>query len=452
MGRRKIGQSGRPSLPRGIHSPRVQLTLYSLLLVATPFIMLRNFLQSAIGKLSLSTFSVGGLAIPIVPTVAAALVAALLWTFRPKLTRRRLIAAAAAVAMIALAQQITDFYFGHRFYELQVNWHYIAYGIFALLAYRDLTSKGRPLARILLTTFGLAILYSAFDEGLQLAITSRIFDMSDIGKDAWGALTGITALLIAKEHKELAGGKWRRIRRPSLRAYFDHAPSVWVLITASALFLLGFSSLLADVGYTWGVLALTIVSSLAFFLLLHLSQFRLIGRAMLALAVISVLAGAIQIFRHRDDGIAAHRYGLTVYKGIPIPFFDVMLFPEGGFRLVDKKHYFNARDREIPQSPARRRRSDRFGISGTWGQGLSAAERQPVRLQQVHQGRHPGHHPPDCGSVRSLQSTQTAGKECPLRHPHHLLTLARPAALPHPLTPAVVEISSCGSCWESGPS
>jgi hypothetical protein len=383
MGRRKIGQSDRPSLPRGIHSPRVQLTLYSLLLVATPFIMLRNFLQSAIGKLSLSTFSVAGLTIPIVPTVAAAIVVVLLRIFRPRLTRRRLIAAAVAAALIALAQQITDFYFGHKFYELQVNWHYIAYGIFAFLAYRDLTSRGRPLARVILTTFGLAILYSTFDEGFQLAITNRIFDTSDIGKDAWGALTGITALLVAKDHKELAGGKWRRIRRPTLRAYFDHAPSVWVLIAASALFLLGFSSLLTEVGYTWGVLALTVASSVVFFLLLHLSQFRMIGRAMLALALIAFLAGAIQVVRHRDDDIVARRHGLTVYKGIPIPFFDVMIFPEGGFRLVDKKHYFNARDREF----LNRRRAD-IVLIGSGYQGMGGRGFQQQRGSQFVYNHH----------------------------------------------------------------
>jgi hypothetical protein len=33
-----------------------------------------------------------------------------------------------------------------------------------------------------------------------------------------------------------------------------------------------------------------------------------------------------------------------VYKGIPIVFYDVMIFPNGTFRLVDKKHYFNSRD------------------------------------------------------------------------------------------------------------
>ena len=30
--------------------------------------------------------------------------------------------------------------------------------------------------------------------------------------------------------------------------------------------------------------------------------------------------------------------------GVPVVFFDVLVFPDGSFRPVDKKHYFNTRD------------------------------------------------------------------------------------------------------------
>ena len=39
------------------------------------------------------------------------------------------------------------------------------------------------------------------------------------------------------------------------------------------------------------------------------------------------------------------RYGLTTYRGVPLPFFDLMIYPGGAFRPIDKKHYFNNRDR-----------------------------------------------------------------------------------------------------------
>jgi hypothetical protein len=66
---------------------------------------------------------------------------------------------------------------------------------------------------------------------------------------------------------------------------------------------------------------------------------------LLALGVIGALILGQSAVRHRHDGIGTHRYGLTVYRGIPVPFFDVMIFPDGHFRAVDKKHYFTPRDR-----------------------------------------------------------------------------------------------------------
>jgi hypothetical protein len=53
----------------------------------------------------------------------------------------------------------------------------------------------------------------------------------------------------------------------------------------------------------------------------------------------------VSYLQHRGDGIGRHQYGLTVCQGIPVPFFDVLVFPDGRFRPVDKKHYFNPRDR-----------------------------------------------------------------------------------------------------------
>jgi hypothetical protein len=40
-----------------------------------------------------------------------------------------------------------------------------------------------------------------------------------------------------------------------------------------------------------------------------------------------------------------HRFGLTVYKGVPVAYFDLMIHTDGTFRLVDKKHQFLVPDR-----------------------------------------------------------------------------------------------------------
>ena len=66
-----------------IHSTRLHLVLYSALLVATPFLMLRAYLQDAIGRVSLAEIPIAGLSVPVVPLVAAGCVGALLAAFRP---------------------------------------------------------------------------------------------------------------------------------------------------------------------------------------------------------------------------------------------------------------------------------------------------------------------------------------------------------------------------------
>jgi hypothetical protein len=111
------------------------------------------------------------------------------------------------------------------------------------------------------------------------------------------------------------------------------------------LIFLAVSSVLTEVPYVGLVLAITVALFAFFFLLFHASQW-LWGKVCIALLLVAVVAGSSYSFvKHRSEGIIHNRYGLTVYKGIPIPFFDVLFFPNGTFRLVDKKHHFNYRDR-----------------------------------------------------------------------------------------------------------
>jgi hypothetical protein len=347
MSRKKHPDRSRAALDHGIQSPRLHLILYSLLLVATPFIMLHAYMQQAIGRLSLAKLPIPGVEVPLVPTAAAFVVTGLYLIFRPRISRRRLFALAVGVVMITMAQRITDYYFGHRFYEIQVNWHYLAYTIFAFMVYRDLRPRGASMARTMLTTFGLAIACSTFDEGFQLALSSRIFDVSDIAKDAWGVTIGITLILLGGEHPELHRDAWRKIRHPNLRGYFTHPASIWILLLAVGVLFLGYASLLTDAQYA-GLIAVLVAATFGvFFCVLHLSRRLVWRRVFLAVTIVCAMALGAQFVRHRNEQIVSHRYGLTVYKGIPIPFFDVLVFPEGGFRIVDKKHYFNKRDRDF---------------------------------------------------------------------------------------------------------
>jgi len=353
--RRRLTQSTRTKTRTDwIHSPRFHVVLYSLLLVVTPFLMVRDFLQPAIGRLSTSGFQLGALAVPIVPLVAVVLLATLLIVFRSRLAWRHVGAGVLGLGMIALAQQVADYYFDHLFYELQQNWHYIAYGIFAFMMYRDLGRRGVPLPRIMLLTFLFAATYSAFDEAFQMHMGSRVFDMGDIAKDVWGASAGAGMLYVGTQG---FGNLWagvREFRKKELGAYLKSPASVFVLMFILGFLFLCFASLLTDPPYWKHILLFTVTSFVVVFGVLHFSQFRA-GKIVLLVLVGSCLVTQSFFFlKHRDEYVVHNGYGLTVYKGIPIPFFDALFFPDGTFRLVDKKHYFNDRDRTflLRQEPA----------------------------------------------------------------------------------------------------
>ncbi|MGD8450318.1 MAG: VanZ family protein [Phycisphaerae bacterium] len=327
-----------------VHSSRLHVVLYSLLLLATPFILLRSFLVEAIGAASGTTVPLAGHNIPIVPVLALLIVIGLAIALHAYITWRRLAATVAALLMIALAQQITDYYFDHKFYDLQQNWHYFAYGLFAFMMYRDLAPRGVSPAHIMLITYIAAMLYSTLDEAFQMHMSSRVFDVSDIAKDVWGTLMGLVVLLFGNPPASDAPADARRLRHPRLGDYVRHPASLLVLLIALTLLLLINASLLSDFEHWPIVIAFTAAMFAVFFAVLHFSQHRRIGRVLLAACLVIVAVQAFFYIRHRGDNIVHSSFGLTVYKGIPIPYYDVLIFPDGSFRPVDKKHDFNYRD------------------------------------------------------------------------------------------------------------
>ena len=336
-----------PNVPRGIHSPRLHVIMYGLLLVATPFVLLQSFLVEKISEISGTIVNIGTADLPVLPLVAAVALAVMLICCRRKLTWLRLIACVLVLLMNALAQQITDYYFDHNFYDLQQNWHYLAYALFAYMVYRDLTPRGVPPARIILITYATALTLSTFDEIFQMHMSSRVFDVSDIAKDVWGTLMGILFIYLITNSFESLKEQWRILRHRRVYNYLTHPPSLLVLITAFGAMFVIFASLLTDYEYCHWAVLLTIGGLFVFFVILHLSQ-RMAFRAIFITMAIGVIGlQGYAYVAHRDDGITFWADGLTVYNGIPILFFDVMIFADGGFRLVDKKHYFNNRDQEF---------------------------------------------------------------------------------------------------------
>jgi len=329
---------------RWIYSSRLHLVMYSMLLVATPFIFLQSFLVEKIGEISATRAPVGPYSIPLMPVIGLIAVVVLIFWLRRLITKYLIAAIGVVVLMNAAAQQITDYYFDHRFYDLQQNWHYIAYALFAYMMYRDLEPRGKSLARIMWLTFVSAMLFSTFDETFQKHMSSRVFDVSDIAKDTWGVLMGMVLVYLGGPRAGEMLKSGRSIRHRRIGEYFRHPLSSLILMVVLTFILLCNASLLSDFEYWPMVLLLSAAGIVAVFMAFHFSQYKKAMIAMSTAAALVVVAQGWAFLKYKSEGVVHNSYGLTVYRGVPIPFYDVLIFPDDGFRLVDKKHYFNSRD------------------------------------------------------------------------------------------------------------
>lgn len=330
-----------------IHSTRLHAILYSFLLVFTPFIVLQNFLMDKIAEVTGTRVSLGGVAVPLVPVVAALLLVVGAVALRRHLTRRLLVAIGLVALLDAAGQSISDFYFDQKFYDLLQNWHYIAYALFAPMVYRDLAPRRLPLARILWITYFAAFGFSLFDEGFQRLLSNRVFDLSDVAKDVLGCLMGLILVTAARRDGPSPQEAWHDFRRTPPSAHFRNPLSVIFFLSVFTFILLTCTSLQSDAVYAAAALGMSVGFSLLF-LAAYCLLFRRAGRlavGVVALAIVGVLG--VGFIRHHDAQIVSNRYGLTVYKGLPIVYFDVMIYPDGTFRLVDRKHAFTNRDQQL---------------------------------------------------------------------------------------------------------
>ncbi|MBP9026707.1 MAG: VanZ family protein [Phycisphaerae bacterium] len=330
-----------PSRLEWIHSTRLHLVATALLVVCMPFLMLRAYLQDAIGRASAATFPFMGVDVPWVLVVASVVGVGLLALLWPYLNRGRLVAAGIAVLMIAYGQYINDYYFGHEFYELQLNWHYFAYMFFAVILYRDLTPRGYKPATIIGLTVGVSLALSTFDELFQTFVNNRFFDTGDISKDVWGGVMGL--LLVYNGSSELRS--WLPLRHRRLSEYFKSPGSMMLLLGVTSLGLLTYCSLLNIADEIPITIYLTIGTFVVTFLILHLSQFRPWRWAMITIAVLAIGAQAWALVHYRDSGMVYWRPGLAVYRGLVWPYFDFAILPNGTLHPATKLHEFNPRDR-----------------------------------------------------------------------------------------------------------
>ncbi len=326
-----------------ISTARVNLFLYSLLLIITPFLLLQNYLQDAIGILSDMSFFIGSVKIPFILAAFVLFVGLLVIRFRKSLGIRCGIVWLVIFLMWMIGQRTADYYLDLPFYQLQHNWHYFAYGIYAFLAYQVFSAKTDSPGRIVMSIFLMAMMISVFDEALQVLISTRVFDISDIAKDLWGTLMGSIFVFFVYKKGEIVRKGWR-IREKKRNDYLKNPLSLLVFMMIFTYILLFVSSNLSDSKYGFSAVLITIAVFLVLFYLVHITRTKR-GRI-----VAGVISGILLVFllysiiTNSDRDITRNKPGLTVYKGIPVPYFDIMIFENGGFRLVDKKTFFNQTD------------------------------------------------------------------------------------------------------------
>jgi VanZ family protein/uncharacterized protein len=330
---------------RYFQQPKTHRSLYVLLLIATPFLLLQNYLQSFIGTLSDASFSINEIEIPYVLLIASVLVITVLVLFRRSITTFKIFAWFFVLFLFWVGQQSTDYYFNHKFYELQYNWHYFAYGIFAALNYRVLKTKHFPPQKIILNTFFYALGISAFDELVQIPLSNRIFDVGDISKDLWGTMIGMFILFVIIENAQIFRNS-KPYRQVSWKNYLAEPKSVFILAFIFAYIFMVIASLLTDSDYLWQAIVIPVFIFGVVFLIIHLSQNKKWRLAFIAIFITLSGIQLIALSKYWKENITYCGDYLLVYKGIPLPYFDALIYPSGRFRAVDKKTHFSTRDQQ----------------------------------------------------------------------------------------------------------
>jgi hypothetical protein len=189
-----------------------------------------------------------------------------------------------------------------------------------------------------------ALVISSFDEMIQIPLSNRIFDLGDVSKDLWGTMIGLVFVFVIIENGKLFSGSFK-VRYPKLKDYLSDAEAVFFYLTMFALLFMAFSSVLSDTRYLLQAVTFPLLVFLLLFWFIHLSQFKI--RWVLWILILAMLGGLVVLkIKYRSKGVVAVTDHLFLYKGIPVYYLDVLIYPDQTFRPVDKKEFFNQRDKK----------------------------------------------------------------------------------------------------------
>lgn len=323
--------------------PILNFYLYSILLIATPFLLLQNYLQTAVGLVSRATLDLGKTQIPYTVLIAVILVLLFFFLLRKSFTGTRWIALVTVAVMFAIGQLTSDYYFAHRFYDLQHNWHYLAYGIFSYIAYKRFSLKPRPLQYILMRIFLSAFSISLFDEFIQIYLSNRIFDLHDVAKDMWGNMIGVVfVFFFVRSGMDF---KNYRFHQPGAGLYFTNPFSLLIIEVVVSYIFLFVSSVLSDKIFWPDLILITLLVFSIVFILMLLSRNKIVRWITLSAVLLLMVLILVNVFRE-DRKITWISPGLLSLNGVPLMYFDYLIYPEGGFRAVNKKTHFVMRDKQ----------------------------------------------------------------------------------------------------------
>lgn len=324
--------------------PILQYILFTGLVVATPFVVVTKYLQNAIFLASHFSFRLFGFEVPLILSVATLLCLVLIFRYYRWITLRRAIALIFIVGMLALSHSMMDLYLDMSFFDLQQNWHYLAYGAYVFFFFRAFGFRGRLSAKMIGYCFASAVLMSTFDETFQLFFSGRVFDISDITKDAWGVLMALILICFVLESYGPMSLKPARFRQRKFRAYFRHPETMLAMLFTLTLIFVFVSPLLTEHSEALPLLGIAFGAFALIWATVHFTQNRVFRIFITVFLLVAASSLAVSYALHRNANITYAAYGITVYNGVPIPFFDAMFYPDGGFRLVDKKHHFRSHD------------------------------------------------------------------------------------------------------------
>jgi VanZ family protein len=324
-------------------TPKINLTLYSLLLVITPFLLLQNYLQDAIGKLSRLNFLIGHDRIPVFIIVAFIGMCAAIYFLVRNYSNRRLLGLVIVIFLLWLGYNTSDYYFNHHFYDIQNNWHYFAYAIYTWLAWQQFNNRRLSVERIVLNTFLMAFGISLMDELIQVFISGRVFDLSDVAKDLWGCIIGqIFIHFVLHDMKHL---NFMNFWPSGIKNWTNSASWLLILELVFAWVFLNVSSILSDSIYSKQVFLISIAVFLFLAFIMKIAGSR-IGRYIVLSSIAFLITYTTFCLVFSKPRVSMPSKNLVVYKGILVPYFDLMIYPNGMIRLVDKKKSFNMRDKQ----------------------------------------------------------------------------------------------------------